>query len=435
MQRLISSFCFLLVFVSSTGAAQPSQLKNIRVWAAPDNTRVVFDLSGPAQHEQETLTNPARLVIDLKNMRPPTRLPQPAAGDRFLRSIRSGQHGASLRVVLDLKAHANSRSFLLAPNKRYGHRLVVDLFNADKSTATPPLAALTRPNPTGQRDIVIVLDAGHGGEDPGAIGPNGTYEKTVVLQITQRLAKLINRERGMRAVLTRDADYYLPLRRRINLARDHQADLFVSIHADAFKNPRVRGSSVYVLSRRGASSEHARWLAEQENAADLIGGVSLHDKEEDLVKVLLDLSQNGSLEASINVAERVLGGLKQVNRLHKPGVESAGFAVLKSPDVPSLLIETAFISNPHEEKKLRSANYQQQLAGAIFAGLKEYFRRNAPAGALLTMRRHTIVRGDTLSEIAKKYQVNLQGLRRLNKLPNNRIRVGQALLIPDTNDG
>ena len=437
MQRFISSFCLLFVFLSISGAARALQLENIRIWAAPDNTRVVFDLSAPTQHEQETLSNPARLVIDLENMRPPARLPQPAAGDRFLRRIRSGRHDSSLRVVLDLKDNAGSRSFLLSPNKRYGHRLVIDLFGAGNAATTkaPPVRQ-PQPTPAGLRDIVVAVDAGHGGEDPGAIGPGGTYEKTVVLQIAKRLAALLNDTPGMRAILIREADYYLPLRKRINLARKGQADLFVSIHADAFRSSKVRGSSVYVLSRRGASSEHARWLAEQENASDLIGGVSLHDKDDHLRATLVDLSQRGSLEASIDAAERVLGNLKKVNRLHKPGVESAGFAVLKSPDIPSMLVETAFISNPGEEQKLRSAAYQQKLARAIHTGITHYFERNAPANTLLaTQRRHTIARGDTLSEIASRYRVSLRSLRDLNGLSDNRIRVGQALLIPAANDG
>jgi len=241
---------------------------------------------------------------------------------------------------------------------------------------------------------VVAIDAGHGGEDPGAIGPRGTREKTVVLQIAKKLAHFINSERGMRAVLTRQGDYYLPLRKRVELARKRKADLFISLHADAFTNSRVRGSSVYVLSRRGASSEHARWLAERENASDLIGGVSLDDKDGLLASVLLDLSQTASLEASIDAAERVLNGLKKVGKLHKPGVESGAFAVLKSPDIPSLLVETAFISNPQEEKKLLSAAHQQKLARTLAVSVKRYFEGNPPNGTLLATRSHIIARGD-----------------------------------------
>ena len=386
MVRLISSYCLLLIFSLSCAAGESVLLKNIRVWAAPDNTRVVFDVTSPVGHKLEQLSGPFRVVIDLKDTEPFTVLPQPAANDGYLQGIRSGRHGDFLRVVLDLKRQARAKSFLLPPNKHYGHRLVVDISGGEERQA-----AITEETPaTGLRDVVVAIDAGHGGEDPGAIGPHGTYEKKVVLQIAKKLADAINRERGMRAVLIRKGDYYLKLRKRIDLARHHKADLFISIHADAFTNRRVSGSSVYVLSNRGASSEHARWLAKQENASDLIGGVSLDDKDSLLASVLLDLSQTASLEASIDVAENVLAGLKKVGKVHKPRVESAGFAVLKSPDIPSLLVETAFISNPQEEKKLNSSAYQRQLASAVAAGVKRYFEDNAPDGTLLANRKQIV---------------------------------------------
>ena len=379
MLRLISTYCLLLIFSLPSGAEESVRLKNIRVWAAPDNTRVVFDVTSPVIHDIELLSGPDRVVIDLQNTEPFAELPQPVLQDGYVRNIRHGLHRDFLRVVLDLKKQARAKSFLLAPNKHYGHRLVVDIYDTEKQQVVIKEAALA----PGHRDVVVAIDAGHGGEDPGAIGQRGTHEKTVVLQIAKKLAQAINRERGMRAVLTRTGDYYLPLRKRVELARRHKADLFISIHADAFTNRRVSGSSVYVLSNRGASSEHARWLAERENASDLIGGVSLDDKDSLLASVLLDLSQTASLEASIDVAEEVLAGLKKVGRVHKPGVESAGFAVLKSPDIPSLLVEAAFISNPQEEKKLNSSAYQRKLASAVAAGVKRYFEDNAPEGTLL----------------------------------------------------
>ena len=382
MVRFISTYCLLLIFSFSSGAEESVRLKNIRVWAAPDNTRVVFDLTSPANHKLEMLSEPHRVVIDLKNTEPLAQLPQPVLRDGYVQKIRRGQHGGFLRIVLDLKKQARAKSFLLAPNKHYGHRLVVDVYDAEQQQAVIKEKAPV----SGARDVVIAVDAGHGGEDPGAIGPTGTHEKKVVLQIARKLVEAINRERGMRAVLTRTGDYYLPLRKRIELARRHKADLFISIHADAFTNRRVRGSSVYVLSNRGASSEHARWLAERENASDLIGGVSLDDKDSLLASVLLDLSQTASLEASIDVAEEVLAGLKKVGRVHKPGVESAAFAVLKSPDIPSLLVEAAFISNPQEEKNLNSSAYQRKLAQAVAAGVRRYFEDNAPNGTLLAAR-------------------------------------------------
>ena len=382
MTRLISSYCLLLIFSFSAVAEESVRLKNIRVWAAPDNTRVVFDVNSPVRHKLDILSDPHRVVIDLQNTEPFAQFPQPSLRHGRVQEIRHGQHGGFLRIVLDLKKQARAKSFLLAPNKHYGHRLVVDVYDAEQQQAVIKEKAPV----SGFRDIVVAVDAGHGGEDPGAIGPTGTHEKTVVLQIARELVEAINRERGMRAVLTRTGDYYLPLRKRIELARRHKADLFISIHADAFTNRRVSGSSVYVLSNRGASSEHARWLAERENASDLIGGVSLDDKDSLLASVLLDLSQTASLEASIDVAEEVLAGLKKVGKVHKPGVESAAFAVLKSPDIPSLLVEAAFISNPREEKKLNSSAYQRKLAQAVAAGVKRYFEENAPNGTLLAAR-------------------------------------------------
>ena len=379
MLHFISTFCLFLIYSLSISAEEAVHLKDIRVWAAPDNTRVVFDVTGPVSHKLELLSEPYRVVIDLKNTEPFEQFPQPVLGDGYVQDIRRGQHGDFLRLVLDLKKQARAKSFLLAPNKHYGHRLVVDIYDAEQQQAV----IKERAPVSGYRDIVVAVDAGHGGEDPGAIGPRGTHEKKVVLQIAKKLANAINREAGMRAVLTRSGDYYLPLRKRIELARRHKADLFISIHADAFTNRRVRGSSVYVLSNRGASSEHARWLAERENASDLIGGVSLDDKDSLLASVLLDLSQTASLEASIDVAEQVLAGLKKVGMLFKPGVESAPFAVLKSPDIPSLLVEAAFISNPEEEKKLNSSAYQRKLASAVAAGVKRYFVADPPSGASL----------------------------------------------------
>src|SRR5690606_19937762 len=270
---------------------------------------------------------------------------QPENHDRFLRGVRSAAHDGYLRVVLDLKKYSSAKAFQLTPNEKYGHRLVIDLFDARQEAAHEEPPREETPRGT-LRDIVVAVDAGHGGEDPGAIGPKGTYEKDVVLAVARALVDQLNATHGMRGVLIREGDYYLPHRKRMQLARQHRADLFVSVHADAFRDPDVHGSSVYVLSERGASSEHARWLAERENASDLVGGVSLDTRDEVLRSVLLDLSQTASLEASIDVAERVLGRLKTIGSLHKRRVESAGFLVLKSPDIPSILVETAYISNP-----------------------------------------------------------------------------------------
>jgi N-acetylmuramoyl-L-alanine amidase len=291
-----------------------------------------------------------------------------------------------------------------------------------------PLVKITKP--TKQRDIVIAIDAGHGGQDSGALGRNGTKEKNVVLQIARRLAKLVNDEPGMRAYLTRDKDVFLTLRQRIRRAKEQQADMFVSIHADAFHNPKARGASVFVLSERGASSEAAKLLADKENSADLVGGISLEDKDDLLASVLLDLSQDASLEASLEVANNVLSGLKRVGNVHKKHVESAAFVVLKSPDIPSVLVETAFISNPDEERKLNSASHQNKLAQAMMSGIRRYFQRNPLPGAAMPQQ-HIVNRGDTLSTIAQRYQVSMNDLKSTNALKSNTLRIGDVLQIPN----
>lgn len=423
----------LLLLLSVTVSANPVTIESIRVWAAPDSTRVVFDISGPVEHNLIKLTAPYRTVIDLKNARLGNKLIQPGNEDKFLQGMRAATRNQNdLRVVLDLKKYVEHKSFQLKPNQHYGHRLVVDLFGTgqDHSNESTNEEVTARNR---LRDVVIALDAGHGGEDPGAIGPAGNREKDVVFNIARQLYAAINKERGMRAVMVREGDYYMPLRTRIEKAREHKADLFISIHADAFRDRRVHGSSVYVLSERGASSEAARWLAESENASDLIGGVSLDNRDDVLASVLLDLSQTASLEASIDVAERVLQGLKSVGKVHKRTVQSAGFAVLKSPDIPSILVETAFISNPTEEQKLISRQHQQRLSSAIVQGLHGYFRDFAPEGTLLASRKHIISRGETLSTIAQQYRVSTRSLREFNGLKGDLVRVGQTLSIPAAN--
>ena len=358
-----------------------------RMWAAPDNTRVVFDLSAPVKYHFFTLTHPHRVVLDIEGgrfVKPP---PPSDPADRFLKSIRYAAHGRNLRLVLDLKQRTEVKGFALAPQRPHGHRLVVDLLGHE---AVAPQAVPLTFEQLRLRNVVIAIDAGHGGEDPGAIGKRGAREKQVVLAIARKLAHRVNAERGMRAVLIRDGDYFISLRNRIKRARQHKADLFVSIHADAFRDPRASGSSVYVLSRHGASSEAARWLAERENASDLVGGVSLDDKDDLLRKVLLDLSQTAALDASVNVGGRVLQGLNRLGKIHHQGVQRAGFAVLKSPDIPSVLVETAFITNPLEERKLTDPRHQGALAAAILDGIRAYFLEAAPPGTLLAMHKDTL---------------------------------------------
>jgi N-acetylmuramoyl-L-alanine amidase len=429
MRKLCLILCFMLPI---SVFAEQVTMQNVRIWAAPDNTRVVFDVSGPVEHKLELLSGPARLVVDIENAKITQAISQPVSADKYLKNVRSAERDkTNLRVVFDLKKNIEMRSFLLQPNRQYGHRLVIDLYDENKQDAATRV--ITQADNKRSKDVVISIDAGHGGDDPGATGPHGVREKDVTLKIAKNLAKLINQEHGMKAVLIREGDYFLSLRKRIGKAREYKADLFVSIHADSFKDPRVKGSSVFILSNRGASSEAAKWLAERENAADLVGGVSLDDKDDVLASVLLDLSQTASLEASIGVADRVLSGLKKLGKTHKKHVQSAGFAVLKSPDIPSILVETAYISNPEEEKNLKNAAYQTKLAKALLSGLKGYFRDYAPEGTLLAAaatRKHIIERGDTLSGIAHRYKVSMNTLRDSNRLKSDRIRIGQVLNIP-----
>ena len=424
-----------LIFFSTSVFAKTVTVDNVRVWAAPDSTRVVFDVSGPVKHKLFSLNKPHRAVIDLKNATLKKNTTQPKPLDKYLKGIRSGARNKNdLRIVLDLKKQIKYKIFQLQPNKHYGHRLVIDLFDVEikqaKKEETRKEIKKETQQPAKLRDVIIAIDAGHGGDDPGAKGPSGVYEKNVVLKIAKNLAEVINKERGMRAVLIRKGDYYIKLRNRIEKAREYKADLFISIHADAFRDPKVRGSSVYVLSKKGASSEAAKWLAEKENSSDLVGGVSLEDKDDLVASVLLDLSQTASLEASIDIADRILKGLRKVGKVHKRNVQSAPFAVLKSPDIPSILIEMAFISNPIEEKKLTNSKHRKKMSNAILIGLKGYFRDFAPEDSLLSSRKHTIERGETLSTIAQLYRISPNILRKYNSLKGDLVRAGQTIIIP-----
>ena len=367
--------------------AHAVDVRAVRLWAGPDATRVVLDLSGSAQHSLQVLRNPDRVVLDVAGARLANGARAAPARAGAVRQVRMARRpSGELRIVLDLARPAQAKSFLAVPNKRYGYRLVIDLgVNSGGDTpgvATPGVATPVKVEhaPRDARDLVIAIDAGHGGEDPGAIGMNGTREKDVVLAIARELALKINAEPGMKAVLTRNGDYFVPLRDRMRRARAQAADLFVSIHADSIRDRRVDGSSVYILSQKGATDEASRWLAERENASDLIGGVSLDDKDDVLASVLLDLSQSASLSASQVAAERVLRQLNRVGEVRKPQVQQARFMVLKSPDIPSMLVETAYISNPQEEQRLRAQPHQAKLAAAIHQGVRDYFYANPPAG-------------------------------------------------------
>ena len=432
----------VLLAVVTTQNAWCINIDSVRLWRAPDHTRIVFDLSDAVEHKIFQLDSPNRLVVDVDGTALSTSFSSLNLEDTPITRIRAAKRNSEdLRIVLDLHSAIQPRSFIL---KRHGDkpdRLVIDLY--DKATATQKTVEQITAA-TGRRNIIIAIDAGHGGEDPGAIGPNKLREKDVVLAISKELAKLINAEPGFQAELIRTGDYYIPLRKRRDLARQKRADVMVSIHADAFKTPAAKGASVFALSRRGASSETARFLAAGENKADLIGGVgnvSLDDKDDLLAEVLVDLSMTASLNASLNIGGHVLDEMKQVAVLHKRQVEQAGFAVLKSPDVPSILVETGFISNPGEAKKLSTAKYRKKMARSIFVGLQRHFNKNPPADSYIAWKKqgggtikHPVVRGDTLSDIAAKYGVTTKTILTANKLKSSAIRIGQTLIIPALED-
>jgi N-acetylmuramoyl-L-alanine amidase len=357
-------------------------VRNVRLWVSPDSTRVVLDLSGRAQHSLTVLQNPDRVVLDVAGARLAKGAYTPQAAAGAVRRVRLAHRpSGELRVVLDLSQPIQAKSFLTTPNAHYGYRLVIDLGSVARADKPVKVAHA----PADARDLIIAIDAGHGGEDPGAIGQHGTREKDVVLAIARELALKVNAEAGMKAVLTRNGDYFVPLRDRMRRARAQQADLFVSIHADSIRDRSIDGSSVYILSQRGATDEASRWLAERENASDLIGGVSLDDKDDVLASVLLDLSQSAALSASQVAAERVLQQLTRAGEVRKHEVQQARFMVLKSPDIPSMLVETAYISNPQEEQRLRTTVQQARLAGAIHQGVHDYFYANPPAGTRVAL--------------------------------------------------
>lgn len=453
-----------IVIAAPLALADAAEIRGVRASSGPVSTRVVLDLSEPAGHRMFMLSDPSRVVVDLPGMSTPEGLPLPEARG-FLTRVRIGnQPGDVLRVVLDVNPNVTPTSFVLGPEGRFGHRIVVDLkaaesaapvervrapvAEAEPSRAGPPQAEPGASAPeivmrapqreSGQgRDLVIAIDAGHGGKDPGAIGPKGAREKDIVLSISNLLAREVDSVPGMRSLLIRDEDFYVAHRERMAVAHRAEADFFISVHADAARNSRARGATVYALSTKRASDEAARRLAERENASDLIGGVSLSDKDAVLAKVLLDLSQSAAISASMTAGEHIIGELGAVTRIRKTTVQQAPFIVLTSPDIPSLLIETGYISNPGEESVLRASSHQAKLARALRDGVVGYFRSNPPPGTYFAMNplpppptRHVIARGETLSQIAARYEVSLASLRRANSINGDRISAGQVLTIP-----
>ncbi|MDX1454933.1 MAG: N-acetylmuramoyl-L-alanine amidase [Gammaproteobacteria bacterium] len=436
----------LLAALAVPVQAASVEVRGVRVWDGEERTRIVFDLSAPVEHSVFSLENPDRLVIDLEN----ADLASSLGGEISLpldilplvRNVRSApRERDDLRVVFDLAGGTRTKSFLVKPSGDFGHRLVLDLEPTEslqQAQALEPSKSVTDVRPSA-RPLVVAIDAGHGGKDSGAIGPGGTREKDVALSIARELARQVDAQPGMRAVMIREGDEYLYLSERREKARQHSADIFISIHADAFTDRRARGASVYVVSERGATSMAAELLAERENAADLVGGVSLADKDDVVRSVLVDLSQTATLSASLTVGQRVMDRVASVTRPHKTKVQQAGFIVLKSPDVPSILVETAFISNPSEERKLRDRNHQKRLAAAIVQGVQDHFLANPPPGTLFAAWQgrgdgeapvHSVSSGETLSGIARQYKVSVNTLRAANGKSNDRLSVGEQLVIP-----
>ena len=426
--------CIALLLLLVAPLALATNVDAVRVWASPEYTRVVFDVSGPVDYRLFELADPHRIVLDLRGSVFSSNFSVPP-GSGLLKSVRSGKQGKKdLRVVFDLADGVRPKSFLLPPAEKLGYRLVIDLY--PKAEAAP-IKTVEKVLPDSSRKIVVAIDAGHGGEDPGAIGAAGTYEKVITLNVARELKRVIDREPGMSAFLVRDGDYFIAHKQRYEKARDAKADLFISVHADAFTRADARGSSVWVLSQRGATSEAARWLAVRENRADLVGGVSLDARDDTLAAVLLDLSQGATMEASNAVAGQVLAAMRRVGPTHRGYVERANFVVLRSPDVPSILIETAFISNPAEEKRLNSPAERTKLAESIVDGIRNHFRMAPPPGTWFASNagrgkasRHVVSKGESLSMIASRHGTTVTSLRSFNKLAGDSVRVGDVLEIP-----
>lgn len=448
MQRLNTRRIFLRRLAAAVAAATvgeaplafagaKNRIRDVRLERTDKSLRVVFDLGGSVKHKLFHLSNPSRVVLDFPDTTVPAGKRLTIAPSPLVAGLRYGKRNDhDLRVVLDLEQQMQTSTWVRRSGSRY--QLIVEFDHAPVVIAAAPVKrkpvkSIEKKRPQKLRDLVVAIDAGHGGKDPGALGKRGTHEKAVVLQVARRLAKLLEREPGYKPVLIRNSDVFLPLRERIKKARAAKADLFLSIHADASPNRKAQGSSVYVLSEHGASSEAARVLAKQENEVDLIGGVSLDNRDQMLASVLLDLSQRHTIETSQQAAERLLAELNKVGKVHSRKVEKAAFVVLKSPDVPSVLVETAFISNPREEKRLRTRAHQQKLARSLVKGIKKYFAEQAPDDSLVARMRsqqHVIQRGDTLSGIAHRYRVPVQDLRNANGLSTDKLLVGKKLKIP-----
>ena len=416
----------------SQGVLSANSIDGIRVWPAPENTRIVFDVKQKPNYKYFTLQNPHRLVIDFtatKNTVPLTNL---AANDPRIKKFRSSYIKGKTRLVLELAQPYQLTVFPLSPAGQYGNRLVIDLYDKERTAKVKDKPIVTL------GDIVIGIDAGHGGEDPGSIGYKGTYEKRVTLAIAKKLQTLINKENGMKAVMIRTGDYHVGLNRRTSLARQKHVDFFVSIHADAFRTPGPSGGSVWVVTKKRAESELSRWLVNREKKSELLGGgggVIKNTSDGHLALTLADMSKEHSLAVSFGVANNVIVEMKKITKMHKKTPQNGNFAVLKSSDIPSILVETGFISNHKEEKNLTWPKHQQRLANAIHTGIKSYFMAHPLTGsyfASIGYKSHKVKSGESLSVLAKRYNISMSKLKSINNLKSNVLKIGQTLKIPRT---
>ena len=430
------AFSVLMLFVTTPIAFAANTIDGIRVWPAPENTRIVFDLKATPEYSYFSLSSPQRLVIDFKSTQNFVELKTLAKNDKRIKRIRTSKpkYKGGMRLVLELADNYKLSLFPLAPAGQYGNRLVVDLFDQNRIAK-----AVNKQTSNNKRDIVIAVVAGHGGEDPGSIGAKGTYEKHVTLSISKKLARLINKKTGFKAVMIRSGDYYVNHNRKTELARKKGADLLVSIHADAFTSSKPSGASVLVQSTRRADSEFSRWISNRQKESELLGGAGetiKKTKDKNLAITLADMKKEHTMASSYEFAEHVIKQMKKVTKLHKKEPERLSLAVLKSADIPSVLIETGFISNPYEEKRLNNSAHQQKLAKAIFTAVNHYFENNPPQGSLLAsmrLKKHRISRGESLAVVAQRYNVSVNQLKSVNNLSSNVVRIGQTLKIPRTN--
>ncbi|MCO4799409.1 MAG: N-acetylmuramoyl-L-alanine amidase [Colwelliaceae bacterium] len=419
--------------VTSNVSAASNSIDGIRVWPAPENTRIVFDLKNTPDYTYFSLSNPQRLVIDFKSTQNIAALKELAKNDKRIKKIRTSKakNKGATRLVLDLSEKYKLNVFPLAPAGQYGNRLVIDLFDENRITQSVQTSYKND-----KRDIVIAIVAGHGGEDPGSIGAKGTYEKHVTLKIAKKLAKLIDKQKGLKAAMIRTGDYYVNHNRKTTLARKSKADLLISIHADAFTSSQPYGASVLVQSSRRANSEFTRWIANRQKESELLGGAGdtiKKTKDKNLAITLADMKKEYTMASSYEFAEHVIKQLKKVTKLHKKKPEGLSLAVLKSSDIPSVLIETGFISNHNEERNLNSSAHQQKLAHAIFKSVDNYFTNNSPDGtyyASVSYKKHKISRGESLSVVAHRYNVSIGKLKLVNNLNSNVVKIGQLLKIP-----